>query len=181
QDVELCATADGVITGIKATLFANIGAYVADMAPGIPTANCTFMVTGGYRIPNVHVDTLGVLTNTSRVDTYRGAGRPEATYLIERMVDQLARKLGVDPAEVRRRNFIPPAPFPSPRPTGAFVFDSGNYRHNLDTALDMIGYDRLHREQAELRGRGRYRGIGLGTYTEFTGLGPGRGHRTDGS
>jgi aerobic carbon-monoxide dehydrogenase large subunit len=174
QDVELCATADGIITGIKATLFANLGAYVSGMAAGIPTANCAFMVTGVYRIPNVHVDTLGVLTNISRVDTYRGAGRPEATYLIERMVDQLARKLRIDPAEIRRRNFIPSDAFPYPMPTGAFVVDSGNYQPNLDTALDMVGYDRLRREQAELRGRGRYRGIGLATYTEFTGLGPGR-------
>jgi aerobic carbon-monoxide dehydrogenase large subunit len=173
QDVELCATANGVITGIKATLFANLGAYLSGMAAGVPTANCAFMVTGVYRIPNVHVDTLGVLTNTSRVDTYRGAGRPEATYLIERMVDQLARQLRVDPAEVRRRNFIPPDAFPYPMPTGGFVVDSGNYQHNLDTALGMIGYDKLRREQAELRGRGRWRGIGLATYTEFTGLGPG--------
>jgi carbon-monoxide dehydrogenase large subunit len=174
QDVELCATADGVITGIKATLFANMGAYVSGMAAGVPTANCAFMVTGVYRIPNVEVETLGVVTNTSRVDTYRGAGRPEATYLIERMVDQLARELRIDPAEIRRRNFIPPDAFPYPMPTGAFVIDSGNYQHNLDTALDMVGYDKLRREQAGLRRRGRWRGIGLATYTEFTGLGPGR-------
>jgi aerobic carbon-monoxide dehydrogenase large subunit len=173
QDVELCATADGVITGIKATLFANVGAYVSGMAAGIPTANCAFMVTGVYRIPNIQVDTLGVLTNTSRVDTYRGAGRPEATYLIERMVDQLARELRIDPAEIRRRNFIPPDAFPYPVPNGGFVFDSGDYQHNLDTALGIVGYDQLRREQSELRGRGRYRGIGLATYTEFTGLGPG--------
>ena len=173
QDVELCATADGIITGIKATLFANLGAYVSGMAAGVPTANCAFMLTGVYWIPNVHVDTLGVLTNTSRVDTYRGAGRPEATYLIERMVDQLARQLRIDPAEIRRRNFIPPDAFPYPVPTGAFVFDSGNYQHNLDTALGIVGYDQLRGEQAQLRRRGRYRGIGLATYTEFTGLGPG--------
>jgi carbon-monoxide dehydrogenase large subunit len=173
QDVELCATANGVITGLKGTLFANLGAYLSGMAAGIPTANCAFMVTGVYRIPNVQVDTLGVLTNTSRVDTYRGAGRPEATYLIERMVDQLARELRIDPAEVRRRNFIPPDAFPYLMPTGALVVDSGNYQHNLDTALGMVGYDKLRREQAELRGRGRWRGIGLATYTEFTGLGPG--------
>ena len=173
QDVEVCATADGVITGIKTTLFANLGAYISGMAAGIPTANCAFMVTGVYRIPNVQVDTLGVLTNTSRVDTYRGAGRPEATYLIERMVDQLARQLRIDPAQIRRRNFIPPDAFPYPSPTGGFVFDSGNYRHNLDTALGIVGYDKLRGEQAELRRRGRFRGIGLATYTEFTGLGPG--------
>src|SRR5499427_7001484 len=173
QDVELCATADGVITGIKATLFANLGAYLSDMAAGIPTANCALMLTGCYRIPNIHIDTLGVVTNTSRVDTYRGAGRPEATYLIERMVDQLARELGIDPAEIRRRNFIAPEAFPYQSPA-LFVFDSGNYAHNLDTALDLVGYEKLRHEQAELRRHGRYRGIGLATYTEFTGLGPGR-------
>jgi aerobic carbon-monoxide dehydrogenase large subunit len=172
QDVELCATSHGVITGVKATLFANLGAYLSDMAAGIPTANCATMVTGVYRIPNVHVDTLGVLTNTSRVDTYRGAGRPEATYLIERMVDQLARELSIDPAELRRRNFIPPDAFPYQSPL--FVYDSGNYQHNLDKALDIIGYEDLRREQAELRLHGRYKGIGLATYTEFTGLGSGR-------
>jgi aerobic carbon-monoxide dehydrogenase large subunit len=172
QDVELCATADGVITGIKATLYANLGAYLSDMAAGIPTANCATMVTGVYRIPNVHVDTLGVLTHTSRVDTYRGAGRPEATYLIERMVDQLARELRIDPADIRRRNFIPPDAFPYQSPL--FVYDSGNYVHNLDTALDIVGYDKLRKEQAELRLTGRYKGIGLATYTEFTGLGSGR-------
>jgi carbon-monoxide dehydrogenase large subunit len=173
QDVELCATADGVITGIKATLFANLGAYLSSMAAGIPTANCAFMLTGCYRIPNIHVDTLGVLTNTSRVDTYRGAGRPEATYLIERMVDQLARELGIDPAQIRRRNFIPKNAFPYQSP-GLFVFDSGDYERNLDTALDLVGYEKLRQEQAELRRQGRYRGIGLATYTEFTGLGSGR-------
>jgi carbon-monoxide dehydrogenase large subunit len=173
QDVELCATADGVISGIKATLFANLGAYLSGMAAGVPTANCAFMLTGCYRIPNIHVDTLGVLTNTSRVDTYRGAGRPEATYLIERMVDQLARELGIDPAEIRRRNFIPKDAFPYQSP-GLFVFDSGDYERNLDTALDLVGYEKLRQEQAELRRHGRYRGVGLATYTEFTGLGSGR-------
>ncbi len=173
QDVELSATADGVITGVKATLYANLGAYLSDMAAGIPTANCSFMLTGVYQVPNIHVDTLGVLTNTSRVDTYRGAGRPEATYLIERMVDQLARELSIDPAEIRRRNFIPADAFPYRQPTQIFVFDSGNYEHNLDTALGIVGYDELRREQAELRRRGRCRGIGLATYTEFTGIGSG--------
>src|SRR6266700_2385289 len=172
QVVDPAATADGVMTGVKATLFANLGAYLSDMAAGIPTANCALMLTGAYRISSIHVDTLGVLTNTSRVDTYRGAGRPEATYLIERMADQLARELGIDPADIRRRNFIPQDAFPYQSPL--FVFDSGNYERNLNTALGIVGYEKLRREQAELRLRGRYRGIGLATYTEFTGLGSGR-------
>jgi carbon-monoxide dehydrogenase large subunit len=98
------------------------------------------MLTGCYRIPNIHIDTLGVVTNTSRVDTYRGAGRPEATYLIERMVDQTARELGIEPAEIRRRNFIPPEAFPYQSPA-LFVFDSGNYPYNLDAALGIVGYE----------------------------------------
>jgi aerobic carbon-monoxide dehydrogenase large subunit len=172
QEVELCATADGVMTGVKATLFANLGAYLSDMAAGIPTANCALMVTGPYRIANTQIDTIGVLTNTSRVDTYRGAGRPEATYLIERMADQLARELSIDPADIRRRNFIRPDEFPYQSPL--FVYDSGDYEHNLDKALGIVGYEKLRREQADLRLQGRYRGIGLATYTEFTGLGSGR-------
>ena len=111
QDVELSATADGVITGVKATVYANLGAYLSGMAAGIPTVNCAFMVTGVYRIPNIRVDTLGVVTNTSRVDTYRGAGRPEATYLIERMVDQARagaghRPGGDPPAQLRSRGRV---------------------------------------------------------------------------
>src|SRR5262249_52086944 len=125
------------------------------------------------RHPNLPTDALGVLPTPSRADTSRGAGRPEATYLIERMVDQLARELGIDPAQVRRRNFIPAEAFPYQSPA-LFMFDSGNYEHNLDTALRIVGYEELRREQAELRRRGRYRGIGLAGYTEFTGLGPGR-------
>src|SRR5262249_60104505 len=107
-------------------------------------------------------------------DTYRGAGRPEATYLIKRMVGQLAQELGIDPAEIRRRNFIPKDAFPYRTP-GLFVFDSGDYERNLDTALDLVGYDKLRQQQPELRSEGRYRGIGLATYTEFTG----RGSRLD--
>ncbi|GHF08737.1 aldehyde dehydrogenase [Amycolatopsis deserti] len=174
QDVELCATADGVITGVKATIWANLGAYLSGMGAGVPAVNCGLMLTGVYRIPHVEVDTIGVYTHTSRVDTYRGAGRPEATYLIERMVDELARELHLDPAEIRRRNFIPVDAFPYRQPTGAVVYDSGDYERNLDEALNLADYRRLREEQAALRRQGRYRGIGLCTYTEFTGIGDGR-------
>ena len=173
QDVELCATATESYRRSRQPCSPTSGHTCPTWPPAFPTVNCATMVTGVYRIPNIEVDTLGVVTNTSRVDTYRGAGRPEATYLIERMVDQLARELGIDPAEIRRRNFIPADAFPYQVPTG-FVLDSGDYEHNLDTALGIVDYDKLRREQAELRRRGRYRGIGLATYTEFTGLGSGR-------
>jgi aerobic carbon-monoxide dehydrogenase large subunit len=174
QDVELCATRDGVITGVKATIWANLGAYLSGMAAGIPAVNCGFMVPGVYRIRNLDVEVVGVLTHTARVDTYRGAGRPEATYLIERMVDHLAREIGMDPAQVRRRNLIPPSAFPYRLPTRGIGYDSGDYPANLDHALDVAGYADLRRRQVELREEGRYLGIGLCTYTEFTGIGPGR-------
>ena len=173
QDVELCAKRDGTITGIKATIWGNLGAYVSGMGPGIPAANCGMILTGVYRIRNVHVDTHLMMTNTPRVDTYRGAGRPEATYLIERMVDQLARHLRMDPAELRRRNYIPPSAFPYTTATRAFSYDSGDYPANLAKALEAVGYSDCRAEQERLKGKGRYLGIGLSTYTEFTGIGNG--------
>src|SRR5262249_53218758 len=156
QDVELCATADGVITGIKPTLFANLGAYLSSMAAGIRTASCAFMLTACYQIPNIHADTRCVQSSTSRSDTNRGCGRPEATYHIERMMAQLARELGIYPAEIRRRNFIPKNAFPYQSPL--CVFDSGDYEQTLDTALGLVGYEKLRQEQGELRRHGRYRG-----------------------
>ena len=173
QEVEICATRDGTITGLKATIWGNLGAYVSGMGPGIPAVNCGMILTGVYRIPNLHVDTHLMLTNTSRVDTYRGAGRPEATYLIETMVDRVARRLGLDPVEVRRRNFIPPSAFPYTIASHAFCYDSGDYPKNLDKALEIVGYASQRAEQERLRKRGRYLGIGLATYTEFTGIGNG--------
>jgi carbon-monoxide dehydrogenase large subunit len=173
QDVEVCATAKGVITGIKARIYANVGAYLSGMAVGIPAVNCAFVLPGVYRIRNLDIETVVAFTNTSRVDTYRGAGRPEATYLIERMVDHLARELDLDPAEVRRRNFIPVEDFPYQPPVG-LPYDSGNYEPNLDKALSLVDYPEQRRRQAEMRREGRYLGIGIATYTEFTGIGPGR-------
>lgn len=173
QEVELCAKRDGTITGLKATIWGNLGAYVSGMGMGIPAVNCGMILTGVYRIRNVQVDTHLMMTNTPRVDTYRGAGRPEATYLIERMVDQLARRLEMDPAELRRRNYIPPRAFPYTNASRGFVYDSGNYPANLTKALEVASYEDCRAEQARLRAKGRYLGIGLATYTEFTGIGNG--------
>ena len=174
QNVEIVATRDGTITGIKATVHANLGAYLSGMGPGVPSVNFAMMITGTYRIPNVDVTVYGVLTNTPRVDTYRGAGRPEATYLIERAMDLLARELGMDPAEVRRKNFIPKDAFPYRAPNSVFAYDSGDYEPNLDKALEMVGYTGLRQRQRELWREGRYLGIGIAAYTEFTGIGRGR-------
>lgn len=174
QYVEVAAKADGKITGLKATVYANLGAYLSGMGPGVPSVNFAFMVSGTYKIPNIDVTVYGVYTNAPRVDTYRGAGRPEATHLVERTVDLVSQELGMDPAEVRRNNFIPKDAFPYRAPNSAFKYDSGDYEPNLDKALSMVGYTELRERQRELRREGRYLGIGIASYTEFTGIEPGR-------
>src|SRR6185437_6248176 len=141
--------------------------------PGIPTTLFGRLVSGAYRIPAISVEVDGVFTNTPLVDAYRGAGRPEATFLIERMMDLLALELGMDPAEVRRKNFIPPDAFPySPSDLGLVPYDSGNYEPALDKALQLVGYHELRREQEEGRKHGRLLGIGLSSYIEICGLAP---------
>ncbi len=166
--VELAAKRDGTITGLRVTVIADLGAYCQLFTPGVPT-NTGLMACGCYRIPNVHAEVIGVFTNRTPTDAYRGAGRPEAAYLIERAVDVLARELKIDPAAIRRRNFIGADAFPYRTPTGA-TYDSGNYARALDKALALVGYDTLRKEQARLRSVGRYLGIGLASYVEITGL-----------
>jgi carbon-monoxide dehydrogenase large subunit len=173
QDVEMAAKRDGTIVALRATVWANLGAYLSTSATGIPTVAHGPMLSGVYRIPNIHEDVYGVFTNTTPVDAYRGAGRPEATFLVERMVDLVARALKMDPAEVRRKNFIPPFTDGYTVATG-LTYDSGNYEAALDKALAMADYAGLRRQQAEMRARGRYVGIGLSTYVEMCGMGPSR-------
>jgi carbon-monoxide dehydrogenase large subunit len=173
QDVEITALHDGTITGLKVISYANLGAYLSTMGPGIPTFNFGVMVSGTYAIPVIDCLVYGVLTNTTPVDTYRGAGRPEATYLIERAVDLVARELGMDPAEIRLKNFIPPQAFPFTTAAG-IMYDTGNYPANLRRALERIGYQEQRQRQAELRQQGRYLGIGMSTYVEFCGMSPTR-------
>ncbi len=173
QDVEMAAKRDGTIVALRATVWANLGAYLSTSATGIPTVAHGPMLSGVYRIANIHEDVYGVFTNTTPVDAYRGAGRPEATFLVERMVDLVARELKMDPAEVRRQNFIPPFTDGYTVATGA-TYDSGNYEAALGKALAMADYAGLRRQQAEMRARGRYMGIGLSTYVEMCGMGPSR-------
>ncbi|MBI4498993.1 MAG: xanthine dehydrogenase family protein molybdopterin-binding subunit, partial [Chloroflexi bacterium] len=154
QDVELAATRDGVITGLRVRTLANVGAYLSTFAPGIPTVLFGVMLSGAYRIPNISCEVIGVFTNTTPVDAYRGAGRPEAIYLVERMVDLLADELHLDPAEIRRKNFIPPSAFPYTTATGV-IYDSGNYAPALDLALERAGYASLRRAQEQARAQGR--------------------------
>ena len=171
QDVEMAAKRDGTIVGLRATVWANLGAYLSTASTGIPTILHGLMLSGAYAIPNIHEDVYGVFTNTTPVDAYRGAGRPEATFMVERLVDLVAAELKTDPAELRRKNFIPPFTDGHTVATG-LVYDSGNYVGALDKALDMAGYAALRKEQAQSRAQGRYMGIGFCTYSEICGLGP---------
>ncbi len=128
------------------------------------------MATGCYKTPNIRAEVTGVYTNKTSVDAYRGAGRPEAAYYLERIVDMVAAELGMEPAEVRRRNFIPPSSFPYSTPTGQ-VYDSGDYAPSMDRALELADIPKFRREQAEARAQGRYLGLGLSTYVEICGIG----------
>jgi carbon-monoxide dehydrogenase large subunit len=171
QEVEMCGTRDGTITGVRGTVYAGMGAYLSTAAPGIPTILHGLMLCGPYLIPNVHEDVYGAYTNTTPVEAYRGAGRPEATYLLERLIDRFAAAIGMDPVDVRRRNLIPKFDNGHPVATG-LSYDSGDYHANLEKALAHVGYDALRREQAEARKHGRHIGIGVSTYVEICGLGP---------
>lgn len=171
QYVDLAAKKDGTILGIKVRVLANMGAYLSTAAPGIPTILFGFMVGGSYAIKAGRVEVTGVFTNTTPVDAYRGAGRPEALFLLERMVDILARRLKKDPAAIRQKNLIPADKFPYPTAMG-LTYDSGNYELAMKKALDKVGYETLRKEQAAKRKRGELMGIGLSTYVEICGLGP---------
>ena len=171
QYVEMCGTQDGHITGLRTRVFAGLGAYASTAAPGVPTILHGLMYSGPYTIPNIKGVIKGVYTNTTPVDAYRGAGRPEATYLLERLIDHFAKKIGMDPVEVRRRNLVPADKFPYATVTG-LTYDSGNYQGALDKALGMLDYDAFRAEQAAARRKGRYLGVGVTTYNEMCGLGP---------
>jgi aerobic carbon-monoxide dehydrogenase large subunit len=171
QDVELAATRDGRILGLRCTVWAGMGAYLSTAAPGIPTILHGLMLSGPYNVPAVKEDVYGVYTNATPVEAYRGAGRPEATFMLERMLDRLSDEIKVDPVEVRRRNLIPPFENGHNVITG-LTYDSGNYEGALTKALDHINYDALRAEQKAAREKGRYIGIGVSVYVEICGLGP---------
>src|SRR5882724_418686 len=169
--VEMCGTRDGHITGLRTTVYAGLGAYASTAGPGIPTILHGLIYSGPYVIPNIHGTVYGVYTSTTPVDAYRGAGRPEATYLIERLMDLFAREVGLDPATIRRKNFIPKDKFPYPTATGV-TYDSGDYEGALDKALAMFDLKQFRQDQAEGRKRGRYLGVGLVSFVEICGSGP---------
>lgn len=171
QDVELAAKRDGTIVGLRATVWANLGAYLSTASTGIPTILHGLMLSGVYKIPNIHEDVYGVFSNTTPVDAYRGAGRPEAIFIVERLVDLLARELKMDPVDLRRKNLIPPFTDGYTVATG-ITYDTGNYEGALSKVLEMADYKGLRKQQADMRAQGQYLGIGLCTYAEICGLGP---------
>ncbi|HXG40931.1 MAG TPA: xanthine dehydrogenase family protein molybdopterin-binding subunit [Candidatus Limnocylindrales bacterium] len=178
--LELAADRDGKVRALRVKTYANMGGRLSTIGPGIPTTLYGRVLSGPYDIPNVWCEVVGVYTNTTFVDAYRGAGRPEATYVLERAMDLLADELGLDPAAIRRRNFLPPDVFPYRHPAGLFrapngaeiAIDSGNYAPALDKALTLAGYYQLDRAREEARARGKLLGVGLSSYLEVCGVAP---------
>lgn len=169
QHVELASNDKGRILGLKVKLIGDVGAYTSE-----DSADATFttrMAPGQYLIPAYRGEVEIVLTNKAPHDSYRGASRPEATYLIERAVDELAHSLKIDPAELRLRNFIPKEDFPY-KTSGGLTYDSGDYSMNLKKALELSNYTRLREEQARARELGKLFGIGVSTYVEVCSFGP---------
>jgi carbon-monoxide dehydrogenase large subunit len=172
---ELAIDGEGNITGLRVTTHANMGAYLSTFAPCVPTYLYGTLLQGLYTTPAVYVDVTAAFSNTTPVDAYRGAGRPEATYLLERLMDTAAREIGMDPAEFRLKNFIPPfdgVEQPGYETQVALVYDSGNYHAVLNKVLQMADYENLRKEQEEGRKNGRYIGIGFSTYIEACGIAP---------
>jgi carbon-monoxide dehydrogenase large subunit len=166
QELEAAVSADGRITGLRVRVYSNCGAYNA-ASVGQRTG---IMSTGPYLIPTLRTDVYGVMTNTTQTGAYRGAGRPEAAYMLERLIEHVATTTGIDAVEVRRRNFIPPDAFPYRGASGA-LYDSGNYAGALDKALDLLDWPAERERQARARAAGRLVGIGVGVYCEFAGPG----------
>jgi aerobic carbon-monoxide dehydrogenase large subunit len=170
--VRVGAKRDGTLTAFHAKILADLGGYHMLLTPMIPPLSA-FVMCGVYTTPAVQTDVVGVSTNKFPTDAIRGAGRPEATHMIEVTMDQLAEELGMDPLELRRKNFIPPFSTPHETPIGV-AYDSGNYAGTLDKLLEHIDPAQVRREAEELRSRGVYRGIGFCTYTEICGNAPSR-------
>lgn len=169
--IELALSKDGEFQAIRTETHANMGAYLSTFAPSIPTWLHGTLMAGNYRTPLIYVNVKAVFTNTVPVDAYRGAGRPEATFQLERVIDKAARELGIDPIEIRRRNFIKPDQFPYQTPV-AVVYDTGNYDATMDKLIeiaDIAGFEKRRQESAK---RGLLRGLGVNCYIEACGIAP---------
>ena len=169
-DVEMGLKNDGTITAFRYNVLADCGAYYQLLTIAIFTLT-GLMLPGPYKIANIEMNATGVFTNKVATDAYRGAGRPEATYILERMMDIAAIKLGMDPVEIRRKNFPDKSEFPFSTSAG-LLYDSGDYHQALDLALEAADYPAMRAQQEEARKDGRYLGIGFSTYVEICGMGP---------
>ncbi|MFP5512048.1 MAG: xanthine dehydrogenase family protein molybdopterin-binding subunit [Alphaproteobacteria bacterium] len=168
---ELAMDADGNFLALRVSTLANLGAYLSTFAPSIPTYLYATLLAGQYKTPAIYAEVKAVFTNTAPVDAYRGAGRPEACYLIERLVDVAAGVVGMDKTEIRRRNFVPKEAMPYQTPV-ALQYDTGDFAKNLDIALPLVDYPGFQQRRAESKARGKLRGIGFATYIEACGIAP---------
>ncbi len=168
---ELALAEDGEFLGLRVKTIANMGAYLSTFASSVPTYLYGTLLAGQYKTPAIYVEVRSLFTNTAPVDAYRGAGRPEATYVVETIVEKAARELGMDPADIRRRNFIQPTDFPYETPV-ALTYDTGDYEASLDKALSHIDYAGFGARKAASEANGKKRGIGLSCYIEACGLAP---------
>ena len=168
---ELALSQNGEFLGLRVNTIANMGAYLSTFASSVPTYLYGTLLSGQYKTPAIHVSVRAIFTNTAPVDAYRGAGRPEATYVVERLVETAARELKMDPAELRRKNFIQPADFPYETPV-ALTYDTGDYEASLQRALNLAKYDEFAQRRTASEAQGRKRGIGFSCYIEACGLAP---------
>lgn len=169
--IELALDAANNFTAIRTETYANMGAYLSTFAPSVPTWLHGTLMAGNYKTPLIYVNVKAVFTNTVPVDAYRGAGRPEATFQLERVIDKAARELGVSPIELRRQNFIQPDQFPYQTPV-AVVYDTGNYQATMSKMLDLADYAGFPARAAESKARGKLRGFGIAHYIEACGIAP---------
>ncbi len=171
SNAQMAIDKDGNFLALRVKTLCNMGAYLSTFAPAVPTYLYATLLSGVYKIPAIYAEVKAVFTNTVPVDAYRGAGRPEATYLLERLVDTIAYDTGLDKIELRRRNFIPADAFPYQTPV-ALQYDSGDYQTTLASALKAADWAGFEARRAEAARQGRLRGIGISTYVEACGIAP---------
>ncbi len=162
---------DGRFVGLRVHTQANLGAFLSTFGSAVPTFMYAPLLSGSYAIPAIHAGVTGYFSTTVPVDAYRGAGRPEATYLVERLIDKAARELDIDPVDIRRRNFIPTDAFPY-QTAVVMEYDTGNYGATLDAVLELADWEGFGARRAESESRGKRRGIGLACYIEACGVAP---------
>jgi carbon-monoxide dehydrogenase large subunit len=167
--IELALSKDGEFQAIRTETYANMGAYLSTFAPSVPTWLHGTLMAGNYKTPLIYVNVKAVFTNTVPVDAYRGAGRPEATFQLERVIDKAAREMGIDPVELRRKNFVTEFPYETPV---AVAYDTGDYHATLDKLLDIADVAGFEKRRAESEKKGLLRGLGLNCYIEACGIAP---------